>query len=280
MVSEPKAWLEKWLETKNADQTDRVRAHIEARQADPDRYLELAAWYLDRDPDAPQRVLFLIGLFFLELEDERFEAMLAKGVKPGELSAALKDYKDAGFKPRRPLIRAVAGYLRGLEADPERFDRAVILAKPALKHLYASLHIQPGDRANSALFANLTPEGSRIGMAKSLARTSDPSMRAALIAEGGLTLAEVMVMIGAPCAACWVPIIENSSAAELRRDLRFLRDRGALDRAETRASIAVKLGGRRGLSEALREVDKPHGTEDHNLAGYDAESLLDLLETP
>src|SRR5271157_764596 len=54
--------------------------------------------------------------------------------------------------PPRALRTEIVRYLREREADPEWFDSTVLVARKALKRMYALLHVAPGDRAQKILF--------------------------------------------------------------------------------------------------------------------------------
>jgi len=281
MVADPEAWLACWLETRTGDENARAEAHRRAREADPDRYLVLATWYLALDRRAPQRTVFLTQLFSLGIGGVRLSWLLSKHVNPLELSTAIKAHRQSGRRLRRPQTRAVTDYLFSMERDADRFDRTVVLHKSSLKHLYTSFHVQPGARANKVLFANRVPEHSRIWAAKTLARTTDPAMQAALIAAHGLTLVEVRAMIGNPSSTCWPAILEHTPAAELRSELRYLRDNGGLDSVEMRTRVAEKLGGDVALSRALRALSRSFGEADRDwvLDGLGADTLAKKLFT-
>src|SRR5689334_2954392 len=59
----------------------------------------------------------------------------------------------------RSVKTEVARYLRDREADPDWFDSTVLVARKALKRLYAVLHLQPGERAQQILFDKEPPPG-------------------------------------------------------------------------------------------------------------------------
>ena len=59
----------------------------------------------------------------------------------------------------RAMKTEIARYLRQREADPDWFDGSVLIARKAMKRLYALLHIRPGERAQK----NSVREGSARG---------------------------------------------------------------------------------------------------------------------
>ena len=68
--------------------------------------------------------------------------------------------KQRRGKVPRCARTAVRRYLREREQHPQYFDRAALRARKAMKHLYASLHIPPGPRADAVLFKELPPADS------------------------------------------------------------------------------------------------------------------------
>ena len=65
--------------------------------------------------------------------------------------------------------RTVKRYLREREANPRQFDGAALRARKDLKHLYASLRLKPGPRAQASLFDERPPEDSPLAALKRLA---------------------------------------------------------------------------------------------------------------
>ena len=63
----------------------------------------------------------------------------------------------------------ITRYLREREADPEWFDGSVLVARKAMKRLYALLHIRPGERAQKILFEKDPPRDSRLYALRQLA---------------------------------------------------------------------------------------------------------------
>src|SRR5262249_9703324 len=64
--------------------------------------------------------------------------------------------------PPRSLRTEITRYLREREADPAWFDSTVLIARKAVKRLYALLHVAPGDRAQKILFDEEPPADSRL----------------------------------------------------------------------------------------------------------------------
>src|SRR5262249_62045482 len=92
---------------------------------------------------------------------------------------------ERGLKRNLPrsLRTEVCRYLREREANPDWFDSTVLVARKALKRLYALLHVRPGERAQKILFDEDPPADSRLFALKQLARAAGPDEQARLIVE-------------------------------------------------------------------------------------------------
>ena len=77
----------------------------------------------------------------------------------------------------------ITRYLREREADAEWFDSSVLVARKAIKRLYALLHVKPGERAQQILFDEDPPADSRLSALKELARAKTPAEQARAIIE-------------------------------------------------------------------------------------------------
>src|SRR5690606_9842194 len=76
--------------------------------------------------------------------------------------------------PPRSLRTEVVRYLREREADAGWFDSTVLVARKAVKRLYALLHVKPGPRAQQILFDEAPPSDSRVFALRQLARAESP----------------------------------------------------------------------------------------------------------
>ena len=106
--------------------------------------------------------------------------------------------KKAASRPRRVAVREVVGdfglfrtlprslrteverYLREREANPVWFDSTVLVARQAVKRLYALLHVRPSPRAQQILFDDNPPADSRLPARppRRLARCESPEEQA------------------------------------------------------------------------------------------------------
>src|SRR5262249_33758079 len=85
--------------------------------------------------------------------------------------------------PRPALTTGVCACLPRREADAEWFDGTVLIARKAMKRLYALLHIKPGERAQKILFDEDPPPDSRLFALRELTKANTPAEQARAIIE-------------------------------------------------------------------------------------------------
>ncbi len=110
-----------------------------------------------------------------------------------------------------------------------------------MKHLYASLHIKPSERANAILFRNTPPEGSLANVLKQLAKAENAAEQARLIVEFNLPYAIAIGAIKQLTPVVLVALINSMTPQEVINNLKSLKDRGAMDHPEVKKLIDSKL---------------------------------------
>src|SRR6516225_6384773 len=194
--------------------------HQEIVAKDPRFYVRLAAWYADNGDVRDHKEMFIITLILSEFEGHRDVGLaMLRGLPPYEVVRVLdfihgrkktkkvraeskqkgkrgkaaakaaepapiqKVVEDFGLfrNPPRALKTEITRYLREREADPEWFDGSVLIARKAIKRLYALLHVKPGTRAQRILFEEDPPADSRLAALKKLARAKTPVEQARTI---------------------------------------------------------------------------------------------------
>jgi hypothetical protein len=115
-----------------------------------------------------------------------------------------------------------------------------------MKHLYATLHIKPGPRADAILFKETPPEESLGHRLKQLARASSPAEQARLIVEHRIPYTIAVGAIRALTPAVLVALIDQMSPQEVINSLGALKARGALDHPEVKPLIDRKLEAAQG----------------------------------
>ena len=113
-------------------------------------------------------------------------ASASEGAKRnGQTAPASRSVEEFGLfrNPPRSLRTEVVRYLREREADADWFDSTRLVARKALKRLYALLHVEPGERAQQILFDEDPPADSRLFALRQLAKADSPAEQARAIVE-------------------------------------------------------------------------------------------------
>ena len=142
--------------------------------------------------------------------------------------------------PPRSLRTEVARYLREREADPAWFDASAMVARKALKRLYALLHVKPGPRAQAVLFDDAPPADSKLAGLKRLARAT-PDEQAKLIAELDVPFRVAVGAVSAVTPAVLEALVARMSPQEMINNLAAVRKRGGFDHPAVKALIDAKL---------------------------------------
>jgi hypothetical protein len=139
------------------------------------------------------------------------------------------------------LKTEVTRYLREREANPDWFDSTALVARKALKRLYAVLHIRPGERAQKVLFDEQPPADSRVGALKRLARLENPDEQARAIVEARIPFRIAVSVIPQMTPAILEALIERMSPQDLINNLGALQRHGALSNPDLKTMIDLKL---------------------------------------
>jgi hypothetical protein len=145
--------------------------------------------------------------------------------------------------PPRSLRTEIERYLREREDDPEWFDSTVLVARKALKRMYALLHVAPGPRAQQILFEENPPADSRLFSLKELVKAESPAAMARAIVEHKIPYRVAATVIKQMTPTVLLALIEQMSPQELINNLGALRRRGAFDNPDLKALIESKLAG-------------------------------------
>jgi hypothetical protein len=234
--------LNSFLTTPHGKLADLAPLHSGALDRDPLFYGHLAAWYAGRSEVRDHKVLFVAHLLtgdFPELREAGW--VLLQKLPPHMVAAALDHAKRVIGKAPRMLKSAVAAYLRALEANPERFDRAALRGKQDLKHLYASLRIAPAPRAQRVLFDEQPPLGSPLLALRLLAQATEPADQARLIVEQRIPYPVAAGAIKTLTPSVLVALIDVMTPQEAINHLAALKRRGAFEHPEVKALIEAKL---------------------------------------
>jgi hypothetical protein len=125
-------------------------------ERDPVFYGHLCVWYQKNGDQRDHKEVFVANMLASDTEEHRGAGfVLLQSFPPYEVSRIVDFLKRQVGKVPRSARTAVRDYLRNREADPAFFDRAAAKSRKAMKHLYSTLHIKPGERADAVLFKNL-----------------------------------------------------------------------------------------------------------------------------
>lgn len=254
--------------------------HAEMIRQDPLFYGHLGAWYYDTGEIRDHKEMFVINLCLSDFEGHR-DAGLAmlrelppyqvirvvdfvhgrKKTKKAQAAPVRRGNRvvtppNGDFDPKtqtvvesfglgknipRSMKTEVERYLREREAEPEWFDSTAMIARKALKRLYALMHIPPSERAQKILFEDAPPEDSKIYAIKELVKASTPTEQAKAIIDYKIPYRIASTVITAMTPTVILALIESMSDQELINNLGSLRKRGAFDNPDLKALIEKKL---------------------------------------
>ncbi len=132
-------------------------------------------------------------------------------------------------------------YLREREANAEWFDGTVLVARKAMKRLYALLHIKPGPRAQQILFDDKPPPDSRLHGLKALAKCESPEEQARAIIACKVPFRVAVSVLHEMMPAVLEALIERMTPQEIIGNLASLKRHGAMTDPNLRAMIDLKL---------------------------------------
>ena len=234
--------LNSFLTTPHRKIEELAPLHTSALEHDPLFYSHLAAWYFAKGDVRDHKLLFVAHLATCEYPEFREGAwMLLQKLAPYEVSRALDHTKKVIGKTPRSFKGAIAHYLQTREDNPRQFDGAAMRARNDLKHLYASLRIKPGPRAQAILFDEQPPSDSPLFALKSLARATSSEEQARIIIENKIPYTTAVGALRQMTPVILVALINAMSPQEVINNMASLKKRGAMDHPEVKALIDQKL---------------------------------------
>ncbi len=141
----------------------------------------------------------------------------------------------------RSLRTEIERYLRERESDGDWFDGTVLVARKAMKRLYALNHVKPSERAQRILFDEDPPRDSRLFALRELAKASSPAEQARAIVENAIPYRVAATVVGQMTPTVLMALIERMSPQELINNVGSLKKRGAFDNPDLKALIELKL---------------------------------------
>ncbi len=242
-------------------------------ELDPLFYGHLAVWY-DRTGDVRDHKEVFVGQLLTSSVEEHRDAgfVMLQKFPPYQVARIVDFMKQHCGKVPRCARTAVRRYLQARELNPKFFDRAAIRNRKAMKHLYATLHIKPSDRANAILFANKPPEDSLAYALKQLAKAETPEAQAQQIVEYKIPYTIAIGAVSQLTPVVLVALINSMSPQEVINNLKSLKSRGALEHPDVKALVDKKL-------EAAQTSDRVSAYKSRvaaDAAGLDADTTAKL----
>jgi hypothetical protein len=248
--------------------------HQQLCEQDPRFYVRLAAWYHVKGEVRDHKEMFIIAMCLSSFEGHREVALALLRKLPPHQVLRIVDFIHGrkqtrrktitlkvkkGLPPRRQTTREVTGdfglfrtlprslrteverYLREREANPAWFDSTVLVARAALKRLYALLHIRPDARAQAILFEGKPPADSRLAVLKRIATAPTPEIAAEEILRSKLPFRVAVSVLPAITPATLLALVERMTPQEVINHLAMLQRHGAMANLEVRAVLEEKL---------------------------------------
>ena len=211
-------------------------------ELDPIFYGHLAVWYQRNGDVRDHKEVFLGYLLTSGLNEHRDAGfVMLQEFPPYQVARVVDFMKQHRGKLPRSARTAVRRYLKEREKNHQFFDRAALRGRKAMKHLYASLHIRPSDRADAVLFKDTPPEGSLAFTLKHLAKAATPTEQAQLIVEHNIPYTVAIGAVKQLTPTVLVALINSMSPSEVINNLKSLQARGAMEHPEVRSLIDGKL---------------------------------------
>jgi hypothetical protein len=236
------AMLNSFLTTPHRKLEQVAPLHEEMRTRDPIFYGHLAVWYVAEGDVRDHKEVMIANLLVSGLAEHREAGfMLLQQMPPYQVVRIVDFIRQKRKSLPNSTRTAVRTYLRAREKDPAFFDGAAVRQRQAMKRLYASFHIKPGERAEATLFKNEPPDGSPSYGIKLLAKTKDAGEAARIIVDYKIPFTSAVGAIGKITPAILVALINAMSPSEVINNLNAIKARGAFDNADVKALVDAKL---------------------------------------
>ena len=239
--------------------------HSQMIKSDPLFYSRLASWYFANGEVRDHKEMFIVNLALSNFAGHRDVGLaMLRELPPYQVqrvvdfihgrkkTSVLKDEKTKEsvsiteefglFKNvPRSVKTEVTRYLRDRESDAEWFDSTALIARKSLKRLYAVLHIEPSERAQSILFDENPPAGSKVAAVKALRQAKDTTEQARAIIEHKVPYRIASTVVSAMTPTVMFALIEVMSDQELINNMGSLRRRGVMNNASLKELVSKRL---------------------------------------
>ena len=241
--------------------------HIKMLESDPLFYARLAAWYFQTGEVRDHKEMFIVNLVMSSFAGHRETGLaMLRELPPYQVqrvidfihgrkkTTKLKDNKTKETVPiteefglfknvPRSVKTEVTRYLREREADADWFDSSALIARKSMKRLYAVLHIEPSERAQSILFDEAPPSDSKLAAVKALRAAKDATEQARAIIDLNIPYRVASTVVSAMSPTVILALIQVMSDQELINNMGSLRRRGAMKNPDLKALISQRLEG-------------------------------------
>ena len=239
--------LDSLLTTPHRKLEEVAALHAAMIAQDPIFYGHLGVWYARNGHVRDHREVFVATLMTSELPEHRDAGfVMLQDLAPYQVARVVDFMKKSCKRVPRSARTAVTRYLRAREASPQRFDRAALRGRKAMKHLYASLHIKPSERADSILFKDRPPTDSLAWTVKQLAKAKTPADQAKLIATERIPFPVAVGAIQTLTPVVLVALIDAMTPMEVINHLKSLERRGAMAHPAVKKLIEKKIAAAKG----------------------------------
>lgn len=271
--------LNSLLRTPHRDMQSIFRAHADAMAQDPLFYSHLGAWYFVNGEVRDHKEMFAGNLSTSDFDGHRDVGLaLLRELPPYQVARVVNLVHGAKdkFSFKRNIPRSmqteVTRYLRERENDQDWFDSSALVARKAMKRLYALLHVAPSDYAQQVLFDGDPPEDSKLFAVKQLRQTNVPSEQAKVIIDNKVPYRVASTVIDNITPTVLFALIEVMSDQELISNMGSLRKRGAFLNADLKQVIKERLD----KAKTGENVTAFKALEAVKVAGVDADTAKQL----
>lgn len=268
--------------------------HAEMIKQDPLFYGHLGSWYSDGNGDIrDHKEVFVINLCLSDFEGHRDAGLALLREMPPYQVVRVVDFihgRKTSNKPKnneqtivenfglfknlpRSVKTEVTRYLKEREEDSEWFDSSAVVARKAMKRLYALMHIAPSERAQKILFEDAPPEDSKLFAVKELVKAATPQDQAKVIMTHKIPYRIASTVVSAMTPTVLLALIEVMSDQELINNMGSLRKRGAFENPYLKALIEKKLE----KAKTGKRVSALKATEAVKVAGV-SQDIVEKLE--
>lgn len=288
------------LTTPHKNMSETFKIHEGMVKSDPLFYQSLAVWYSKNGDIRDHKEAFIINLCLSSFDGHRNVGLALLRDLPTYQIANIVDFihgkkvkqkvKVAGKVTAGPevsiglnrniprsMITEITSYLKEREENTDWFEANVLVARKALKRLYALLHIKPSELAQQVLFDDKPPEGSKLDAMKKLASVKEPSEQAKIIIENKIPYRVASTVVHQMTPTVMLALLEVMSPQELINSIGMLKKRGVLDNPDLAKIVNDKLDKAK-KSKKVAGLKAMQSVSVSNVDGETAKKLAEVAD--